>query len=36
MKANEKTHRFNIDDVGATFVIVVWGSLLLSVFTQML
>ena len=36
MKTNEKTNRFSIDDVGITFVIVAWGGLLLSVFTQVL
>ena len=36
MKTNEKTNRFNIDDVGSVLVIVVWGGLLLSVFTQVL
>lgn len=36
MKNPAKTSRFNIDDMGFTFVIVVWGGLLLSVFTQVL
>ena len=36
MKTTKKTSRFNIDDVGSIFVIVVWGGLLLSVFTQAL
>lgn len=34
MNITEQSNRFNIDDLGAVFSIVVWGGLLLSVFLQ--
>lgn len=34
MNINEKNSRYNIDDLGAVLSIIVWGGLLLSVFSQ--
>ncbi len=36
METRKKTNRFNIDDIGMTFVVVAWGGMLLSVFSQVL
>ena len=34
MEISKKTNRFNLDDLGMTFVVVAWGGMLLSVFSQ--
>ena len=34
METSKKTNRFNLDDIGMTFVVVAWGGMLLSVFSQ--
>ncbi len=36
MKTYKKNNRIDLDAVGTTFAVVVWGGLLLSVFTQVL
>lgn len=36
MQTSKKTNRFNIDDIGMSFVVVAWGGMLLSVFSQVL
>ena len=36
METSKKTKRINFDDIGTSFVVVAWGGMLLSVFSQVL